>query len=63
MIGPIFTMSLLLHMIPGKPRDKYENLHIALLHLIEANFISRTVVGKFEHFRFVHGGVHETIYK
>ncbi|CAM9512372.1 unnamed protein product, partial [Phaeothamnion confervicola] len=62
-IGTTFSMKLLLHMLPHTSRDKRGDLHVALLKLIEANFISRTVVGKTERFNFVHPSVQETIYK
>jgi hypothetical protein len=62
-IGTTFSMRLLLHMLPPTSRDKRGDLHSALLKLIEANFISRTVVGKTERFNFVHASVQETIYK
>ncbi|KAG5182448.1 hypothetical protein JKP88DRAFT_319103, partial [Tribonema minus] len=62
-IGTTFSMRLLLHMLPPTSRDKRSDLHGALLKLIEANFISRTVVGKTERFNFVHAAVQETIYK
>ncbi|CAM9364214.1 unnamed protein product, partial [Chrysoparadoxa australica] len=62
-IGTMFSMQLLLHMFPHVVRDKRGQLHMALLKLIEANFISRTVVGKTERFNFVHSSVQETIYR
>ena len=46
-------------MLPNNSRYRMENLHGALLKLIEANFISRSVVGKTEHFSFVHNSVQE----
>lgn len=50
-------------MLPHNSRYRMENLHGALLKLIEANFISRTVVGKTEHFSFVHNSVQEVRFK
>eukprot|EP00903_Cladosiphon_okamuranus_P010662 g10080.t1 len=61
-IGATFSKELLLHMLPNNSRYRMENLHGALLKLIEANFISRSVVGKTEHFSFVHNSVQETVY-
>lgn len=58
-IGATFSKELLLHMLPNNSRDRTENLHAALLKLIEANFISRSVVGRTEHFSFVHNSVQE----
>lgn len=58
-IGSTFSKELLLHMLPNNSRYRMENLHGALLKLIEANFISRSVVGKTEHFSFVHNSVQE----
>lgn len=46
-------------MLPTNSRDKAENLHVALLKLIEANFVSRSVVGQTERFSFVHTSVQE----
>lgn len=46
-------------MLPNNSRDRSENLHAALLKLIEANFISRSVVGQTEQFSFVHTSVQE----
>ncbi|CAM9220570.1 unnamed protein product [Ectocarpus sp. 4 AP-2014] len=61
-IGATFSKDLLLHMLPNNSRYRTENLHEALLKLIEANFISRSVVGRTEHFSFVHTSVQETVY-
>lgn len=58
-VGATFSKELLLHMLPNNSRYRMENLHGALLKLIEANFISRSVVGKTEHFSFVHNSVQE----
>lgn len=58
-IGATFEKQLLLHMLPSNRKNKSENLHTALLKLIEANFISRSVVGQTERFSFVHTSVQE----
>lgn len=58
-VGATFGRRLLLHMLPNHSRDRSENLHAALLKLIEANFISRSVVGQTERFSFVHTSVQE----
>lgn len=61
-IGATFEKHLLLHMLQYDSRDRKEHLHTALLKLIEANFISRSVVGQTERFSFVHTAVQEVIY-
>lgn len=48
-------------MLQYDSRDRKEHLHTALLKLIEANFISRSVVGQTERFSFVHTAVQEVI--
>lgn len=58
-VGATFGKRLLLHMLPHTSRDRAENLHAAFLKLIEANFISRSVVGQTESFSFVHTSVQE----
>lgn len=46
-------------MLPNHSRGRIEHLHAALLKLIEANFISRSVVGQTERFSFVNTSVQE----
>lgn len=43
----------------GKSRENGKILHMALVKLIEANFISRSVVGQTECFSFVQAAVRE----
>ncbi|CAN0418259.1 unnamed protein product [Ascophyllum nodosum] len=62
-IGATFEKTLLLHMLQSNSRNKTEHLHAALLKLIEANFISRSVVGQTERFSFVHATVQEMVYE
>lgn len=49
-------------MLQYESRDRKEHLHAALLKLIEANFISRSVIGQTERFSFVHTAVQEVIH-
>lgn len=58
-IGTTFSRTLLLHMVPSTGARRSESLHSALLKLIGANFISRSVVGQTERFSFVHSAVQE----